>query len=88
VRACLTIIIGASVPLTALAIVMMRRARPERSVRVAILAGLASAAAATTVLILVNPHNSSVLDVAVHTACIAGVVAVSALVGGRILRSA
>lgn len=86
IRACLTIIIGASVPLSALAIVMMRRARPERSVRVALLAGLASAAAATTVLILVNPHNSSVLDVAVHAACVTGVVTVSALFGSRFLR--
>lgn len=88
VRACLTIIIGASVPLSALAIVMIRRARPERFARVALLAGLASAAAASTVLILVNPHNSTVLDVAVHTACVAAVVTASALVGGRFLRSA
>lgn len=86
IRECLLVILGTSIPLAVLLILMLRRARPDRAIRVAIIAGLACAAAAGSILIIVHSHNSSVLDLLVHAACVSGIIAANALFGGRILR--
>ncbi len=85
-RECLLVILGSSIVLSPLLVVMLRRSHPDRTVRVAVLAGLASAAGAGAILMLVHPHNSTVLDLVVHALCIAAVVGLNTLLGGRLLR--
>lgn len=84
-RECLLVILGSSIPLSILLVLMLRRARPERFGRVALVAGIASAAAAGAVLMLVHPHTSTLLDLLVHGVCIALVIGLNALLGGRLL---
>lgn len=84
-RECLMVILASSIPLSALLVLMLRRARPERFGRVALVGGVASAAAAGAVLMLVHPHNSTVLDLVVHGLCISAVIGLNALLGGRLL---
>ncbi|MCC6982200.1 MAG: DUF1109 family protein [Bauldia sp.] len=79
---CLRVIGGSAILLSPVLIWMLRRARPERAVRVALLGGLASAAGAATILMLVHPHNSTLLDLAVHAVCIAAVIGLNTLAGG------
>jgi len=85
---CLAIIFALSIPLSAATIVMVRRARPLRPLPVAILGGLAASAAGATLLILVHPHDSAVLDLCSHTLAVVVVVAINALLGGRLFRPA
>ena len=85
---CLAIIFALSIPLSAATIVMVRRARPLRPLPVAILGGLAASAAGATLLILVHPHDSAVLDLCSHTLAVVVVVAINALLGGRMFRPA
>jgi hypothetical protein len=87
VRECLTIIIGVSVPVSILMVVMLRRALPLAPTATALMGGLASAAAAGSVLIVVHPHNSTLLDLGVHVVCVAAVIGANALVGGRLLQA-
>jgi hypothetical protein len=82
---CLAIIFGLSIPLSAATIFMVRRARPLRPLRVAVLGGLAAAAAGATLLLLVHPHDSAVLDLCSHALAVAVVVGLNAAVGGRLL---
>jgi hypothetical protein len=82
---CLEIIFAISIPLSAVMIVMLRRARPLRPVPVAIYGGLAVAAAGATLLVLVHPHDSAVLDLASHALAVAVVVGLNLLLGGRLL---
>lgn len=84
-RECLLVILGSAVPLSLLMVLMLRRARPERFGRVALVGGIASAAAAGGVLMLVHPHTSTLLDLLVHGVCIAIVIGINAIVGGRLL---
>jgi hypothetical protein len=84
---CLGFIVGISVPLSALAIVMLRRARPERWLSVMATAALASGAAATAVLALVHPHNSTPLDLLTHAFAITTVVGLNVAIGGRLLHA-
>ena len=63
---------------------MVRRARPLRPLPVAILGGLAAAAAGATLLILVHPHDSAVLDLCSHSLAVIVVVCLNVLVGGRL----
>jgi hypothetical protein len=84
-RECLLVILGSAVPLSLLLVLMLRRARPERVVRVALIAGIASAAAAGGILMLVHPHNSTALDIAIHAVCFSAVIGLNTLVGGRLL---
>lgn len=81
-QGCLRVIGISAVLLSPPLIFMLHRARPERAVRVALLAGLASAAGAATILMLLHPHNSTVLDLAVHAVCIAAVVGLNVFIGG------
>jgi hypothetical protein len=82
---CLGFITGVSVPLSALAIVMLRSARPERWLSVITTAAVASGAAAAAILALVHPHNSTPLDLFIHAIAIVTVVALNAVIGGRLL---
>lgn len=81
---CLSIIFALSIPLSVATIVMVRRARPLRPLPVAILGGLAAAAAGATLLVLVHPHDSAVLDLCSHALAVAVVVSINVLVGGRL----
>ena len=63
---CLSVLLAISVPLSALMIVMVRRARPLRSSLVAVLGGLAAAGAAATLLVFVHPHDATALDLCAH----------------------
>ena len=82
---CLSLIFTISLPLTAAMIFMVRRARPLRPLRVAVLGGLAASAAAATLLVLVHPHDSAVLDLAAHAVAVAVIIALNVLLGGRLL---
>ena len=82
---CLSLIIAISVPLTVAMIVMVRRARPLRPLRVAALGGLAASGAAATLLILIHPHDSAVLDLAAHGVAVAVIIGLNVLLGGRLL---
>jgi hypothetical protein len=84
-RECLTIILATSVPASLLLIVMLRRALPLRPNLVALLGGLAAAAAAGSVLLILHPHNSTLLDLGVHALCVSAVITANAILGGRIL---
>lgn len=81
---CLSIIFALSIPLSVATIIMVRRARPLRPLPVAILGGLAASAAGATLLILVHPHDSAVLDLCSHTLAVILVVGLNVLVGGRL----
>lgn len=82
---CLGLIFAISLPLTAAMIFMLRRTRPLRPLRVGILGGLAASAAAATLLILIHPHDSAVLDLAAHAVAVAIIIGLNVLLGGRLL---
>ena len=82
---CLSLIFAISLPLTAAMILMVRRARPLRPLRVAVLGGLAASAAAATLLVLVHPHDSAVLDLAAHAVAVGVIIGLNVLLGGRLL---
>jgi len=82
---CLTIIIGLSVPLGALLFVMLRRGHSMQPRLTAAMAGLASAAAAASLLALVHPYESAVVDLAFHALAVLVVIAVGSMFGGRAL---
>jgi hypothetical protein len=82
---CLTLLLAISLPLTAAMIFMVRRARPLRPMRVAVLGGLAASGAAATLLILIHPHDSAVLDLAAHGVAVALIIGLNVLLGGRLL---
>ena len=82
---CLSLIFAISLPLTAAMILMVRRARPLRPLRVAVLGGLAASGAAATLLVLIHPHDSAVLDLAAHAVAVAAIIGLNVLLGGRLL---
>ena len=82
---CLSLIFAISLPLTAAMILMVRRARPLRPLRVAVLGGLAASGAAATLLVLIHPHDSAVLDLAAHAVAVVVIIALNVLLGGRLL---
>jgi hypothetical protein len=82
---CLSLIFAISLPLTVAMIIMLRRARPLRPLRVGVLGGLAASAAAATLLILIHPHDSAVLDLAAHAVAVALIIGLNVLLGGRLL---
>jgi hypothetical protein len=81
---CLSLLVAISLPLTIAMIVMLRRTRPLRPLRVGILGGLAASAAAATLLILIHPHDSAVLDLAAHAVAVAVIIGINVLLGGRL----
>lgn len=82
---CLGLIFAISLPLTAAMIFMLRRTRPLRPLRVGVLGGLAASAAAATLLVLIHPHDSAVLDLAAHAVAVAAIIGLNVLLGGRLL---
>ena len=82
---CLGLIFAISIPLTVTMVLMVRRARPLRPLRVATLGGLAASGAAATLLVLIHPHDSAVLDLAAHGVAVAVIIGLNVLLGGRLL---
>ncbi len=72
-------------PLSALIVVMLRRACPLRPNLTAALGGLAVSAAAAALLMPVHPHDATATDLLMHVAAVAIVIAVNGLAGGRLL---
>ena len=85
---CLIFIISFSVPLSALLIVLLRRACPLRPVLTAVLIGLASAAASASLLEICHSFDAAATDLLTHALAVIVVVAVNAAMGGRLLSRA
>ena len=86
-RDCLLFIIGLSVPLSAALIVMLRRAYSLAPPLTAAMAGLASAAAAATLLNFFHPFDAAAADLAVHSVAVLIVVGAAREVGRRALQN-
>jgi hypothetical protein len=84
---CLLFIIGLSVPLSAALIVMLRRAYSLAPPLTAAMAGLASAAAAATLLNFFHPFDAAAADLAVHSVAVLIVVGAAREVGRRALQN-
>lgn len=82
---CITFIVGFSIPLSALLLWLLRRACPLRPVLTACLLGLASAAAAGSLLAIFHPVDSAATDLAAHVLAVAIVIAANAALGNRLL---
>lgn len=87
-RDCLVFILAVSVPLTVLMLAMLRRGCPARPGLAAVIAGLAAAAAAATLLNFFHPFDATAVDLGVHAAAVALIVAANRALGGRILARA
>lgn len=85
---CLVFIISFAIPLSALLIVLLRRACPLRPVLTAMMIGLASAAASASLLEICHAYDSAVTDLLTHALAVAVVIAVNAAMGGRLLSKA
>jgi len=86
-RDCLLFIIGLSVPLSVALILMLRRAYSLAPPLTAAMAGLASAAAAATLLNFFHPFDAAATDLAVHAVAVVIVVAAARALGGRTLQN-
>jgi hypothetical protein len=84
-RDCLFFIVGLSVPLSALLIMMLRRACPLYPGLTASVAGLASAAAAATLLNFFHPFDAAATDLAVHVFAVVLVIVANQAFSGRLL---
>jgi len=84
-RDCLIFIVGLSVPLSALLIIMLRRAYPLQPGLTALIAGLASAAAAATLLNFFHPFDAAATDLTVHVFAVALVIVANRAFSGRLL---
>ena len=84
-RMCLTFIIGLSIPLSAVLFVMLRRACPLQPGLTAMIAGLAAAAAAATLLNFFHPYDTALLDLVVHIVAVSLVVGASRALSSRAL---
>ena len=85
---CLVFIISFSIPLSALLIVLLRRACPLRPVLTAVLIGLASAAASASLLEICHSFDAAATDLLTHALAVAVVVAVNAAMSDRLLSKA
>jgi hypothetical protein len=85
---CLVFIVSFSIPLSALLIVLLRRAFPLRPILTAVLVGLASAAASASVLEIFHAYSATATDLLTHALAVALVVAANAVMGGRLLSRA
>jgi len=86
-RDCLIFIVALSVPLSALLIVMLRRAFPLYLGLTAAVGGLAVAAAAATLLNFFHPYDAAATDLAVHVVAVAIVIAVNSALAARVFRT-
>lgn len=82
---CFVFLMAVSLPLSALLVVMLRRACPLRPTLTAALGGLAVAAAAASLLVPFHPHDATATDLAMHAAAVALVIGLNGLAGGRLL---
>ncbi|MGU3667768.1 NrsF family protein [Methylobacterium sp. A49B] len=85
VMGCFSFLVCVSVPLSAIIVVMLRRACPLRPNLTAALGGLAVAATAAALLMPVHPHDATATDLLMHAAAVAIIIAVNGLAGGRLL---
>jgi hypothetical protein len=82
---CLVFIVGLSVPLSALMILMLRRACSLQPGLTAAMGGLAAAAAAASLLNFFHPFDAAATDLAVHAVAVSLVVIVHRAYGARML---
>jgi hypothetical protein len=82
---CLVFIIGLSIPLSAVLIVMLRRACPLRPGLTGAVGGLAVAATAATLLNFFHPYDAAATDLAVHAVAVLMVVALNEALAGRLI---
>lgn len=85
---CLIFIISFSVPLSGLLIWLLRRACPLRPVLTAVVVGLASASASASLLEICHNFDAAATDLIMHALAVVIVVAVNAIMGGRLLSRA
>jgi hypothetical protein len=85
---CLAFILALSVPLSVLLLGMLRRGHTLRPGLTAAVAGVASAAAAATLLVFFHPYDASATDVVVHAVAVALVIIANRAYGGRMLQAA
>lgn len=85
---CFTFLVCVSIPLSLLMVIMLRRACPLRPNLTAVLAGLAVAGAAGTLLMPFHPQEATLSDLLVHAGVFAAVIGLNALAGGRLLSRA
>jgi hypothetical protein len=81
---CLLFIILLSVPLSALLLLMLRRAYPLNPGLTVTIGGLAVAAAAATLLNFFHPFDTAATDLTVHAFAVGVVVVANRALGGRI----
>jgi hypothetical protein len=86
-RDCLVFIVGLSVPLSVVLILMLRRACSLAPGLTATMAGLASAAAAATLLNFFHPYDAAATDLVVHLFAVGLVVVALRAFGSRALRN-
>ncbi len=84
-RDCLVFIVGLSVPLSVVLILMLRRACSLTPALTATMAGLASAAAAATLLNFFHPYDAAATDLIVHLIAVGLVVLALRAFGSRAL---
>jgi hypothetical protein len=84
-RDCLLFIVGLSLPLSALFIVMLRRGCPLQPGLTALIAGLATAAAAATLLNFFHPFDAAATDLTVHAFAVALVILANRAFSSRLL---
>jgi hypothetical protein len=77
-------ILGVSLPLSIVLVLMLRRTRPLRLGLVAGLGGLATAAAAASLLWMIHPYDASAADLAMHTLAVVLVVVAVRGIGPRV----
>ncbi len=87
-RDCLLFIVALSVPLSALLLMMLRRACPLYPGLTTAIGGLAVAAAAATLLNFFHPFDAAATDLSVHAFAVALVVVANRALGGRIFSTA
>jgi hypothetical protein len=83
-RDCLILIVGLALPLSALLIMMLRRACSLQPELMALVAGLASAAAAATLLNFFHPFDAAATDLTVHAVAVVIVIAANWGLSGRL----
>jgi hypothetical protein len=84
---CLVFILGFSLPLSLLLIIMLRQGFSLRPNLTAVVAGLACASAAATLLNFVHPYDATASDLVVHAVAVGIVILANTIFGGRILTS-
>lgn len=84
---CLLFILGTAVPLSVGLLTLIRWAEPRHPTLVGAIGGLAVAATAVSLLTLVHPHNSALLDILAHGAGVAVVVVANVALAGRWTRN-